>query len=565
MHKSARLFIILLALAVFFSALPLTVSATPQTHPNTHVNTGDQRKDIIAVALTQVGYYEGYNNDTKYGVWYGYNNIAWCGIYVAWCANQAGVPTTVLARTGIANPYSYGLTPEPAGYIPKSGDLFFTPSYGHVGFVYYVEGDYFYSLEGNTWENGPEGVYIRKHKISSMVFASPKYQGGADHNYVAGNEEAHPHKEYYRCTDCGDQYYSGKTGQRADCTTCIQAACSHSYSQWTKTSDTRHGRSCTLCGKQESGDHSWNNGTVTKQPTCAVSGSKTQTCTYCAATRTVTITKTNDHAYSDWKLADDNNHARICSVCGKTEKQAHDLGDWENDEEGHWRKCSVCSQKVGEEEHAFGKECDSPCEICKFTRPEGHQFSTDWLTDEDGHWYACSVCELRKDEADHEFSADCDESCDTCGYTRVTTHSFSDTWLSDGENHWKACSVCGQIKDLESHQSQQATRPGAMVYCTVCSRALVSEDAHVHGFDEVHSDSSLHWGTCSCGMTMETQPHIWSIKTGTCSVCSQAKPVAKQADYSEPILWACAAGGVLLFGILVIALLLRKTKKSAVV
>ena len=55
-------------------SLPLTVSAD---YENTYTNTGDQRADIIGVALTQVGYQEGkgtglYNNDTKYGDWAGW-------------------------------------------------------------------------------------------------------------------------------------------------------------------------------------------------------------------------------------------------------------------------------------------------------------------------------------------------------------------------------------------------------------------------------------------------------------------------------------------------------------
>ena len=49
---------------------------------------------IIAVAWTQLGYTEGANNYTKYGVWYtGYNpddedysNTAWCAMFVSWCA-----------------------------------------------------------------------------------------------------------------------------------------------------------------------------------------------------------------------------------------------------------------------------------------------------------------------------------------------------------------------------------------------------------------------------------------------------------------------------------------------
>ena len=60
MHRlTYRIFVLILIFVLCLSVLPATVSAAPQTHPNTHVNTGDQRADIIAVALTQVGYYEG--------------------------------------------------------------------------------------------------------------------------------------------------------------------------------------------------------------------------------------------------------------------------------------------------------------------------------------------------------------------------------------------------------------------------------------------------------------------------------------------------------------------------
>ena len=41
--------------------------AAASDYPNTYVNTGNQRKDIIGVALTQLGYAEGANNDSKYG------------------------------------------------------------------------------------------------------------------------------------------------------------------------------------------------------------------------------------------------------------------------------------------------------------------------------------------------------------------------------------------------------------------------------------------------------------------------------------------------------------------
>ena len=144
--RSVITFVLIIALMIPF--FTVTVSADFE---NTYSNTGNMRDDIIGVALTQVGYNEGANNYTKYGVWYGQPNSPWCGMFVSWCANEAGVPTSVLKRTGIANPGSYGLSYEDgANYTPQKGDLFFKKNFSHVGFVYYTEGEYFYTVEGNT-------------------------------------------------------------------------------------------------------------------------------------------------------------------------------------------------------------------------------------------------------------------------------------------------------------------------------------------------------------------------------------------------------------------------------
>lgn len=555
--RSSVLFLLVASLCL--TALPLTAYATPQTHPNTHVNTGDQRADIVAVALTQVGYMEGANNDTKYGVWYGYNNLGWCGIFVAWCADQAGVPTSVLARTGVANPSAYGLTAKPDGYIPLSGDLFFARDHSHVGLVYYVEGEYFYSLEGNTWENGPEGVYIRKHRLSDVIFASPNYQGGGDHSYVSGSETAHPHREYYKCSDCADQYYTGKTVQRTDCITCVQSSCSHSYGGYSSLSDSQHSRTCTKCAKTEADDHSWNAGTVTKAATCSSTGSKDQICTVCGIARSVTVSKTGTHSYGAWIYLDEGWHARSCSVCGMEEKKAHELSDFEADDTNHWFSCQICGWNVEVKEHQFGDECDDPCAVCEYARPGGHQYQSQWNADGSFHWFSCAVCGIQKELSAHGFAADCDESCDTCGYSRITKHSFNTFLTTDDADHWYECAVCGQRKDVQAHIPETAARQGAIIGCTVCALVLTEESAHTHGFDVVFSDQAGHWGSCSCGLDMEMQAHQWSVRTETCSVCGQAMPQA-QADYYDLLPWVAGTAGILLIGIAMIVLLLRKKK-----
>ena len=54
--------------------VPFFATTVNAEYENTYSNTGNMRDDIIGVALTQVGYNEGSNNYTKYGVWYGMPN-----------------------------------------------------------------------------------------------------------------------------------------------------------------------------------------------------------------------------------------------------------------------------------------------------------------------------------------------------------------------------------------------------------------------------------------------------------------------------------------------------------
>ena len=208
---------------------------------NTHVNTGNQRMDIISVALTQLGYEEKYENDTKYGDWLGYPGYAWCAMFVSWCARQAEVPTDVLTQHSWAHPNSFNV-PYYHGteYTPQPGDLFFTGDFGHMGIVWYVEGEFFYCVEGNakyhdyTVPNDPTvdsyHVMTNKRLISDHYFGVPPYGGGdPEHTYVKGTESEHPHKTYYQCETCEERYYTSYTECHSDCSQCMSCGCSAEY------------------------------------------------------------------------------------------------------------------------------------------------------------------------------------------------------------------------------------------------------------------------------------------------------------------------------------------------
>lgn len=174
MKTSKRILSLFLTIVMMLSIVPLATVQSSAAYENTYKNTGNQRADIIGVALTQKGYKEGNNNSTKYGTWYGLPNQPWCAMFVSWCARQAGIPTSVLKNSAVAAPDAqYFNIPYYNGssYTPKSGDLFFTKDWSHVGLVASIDGNYFYSIEGNY----NDSVCQVRRKISDYYFGVPNY------------------------------------------------------------------------------------------------------------------------------------------------------------------------------------------------------------------------------------------------------------------------------------------------------------------------------------------------------------------------------------------------------
>ena len=126
---------------------------------------------VISAALSQLDYEEEPRGYTKYGQWFGVPRGDWCDMFVSWCANQAGIPTSVFPRSAGCtthvrlfsknSPY-YVSAARGGTYIPQQGDAIFFYNYPkypggnvvrHVGIVLCVENGYVFAIEGNTLTN----------------------------------------------------------------------------------------------------------------------------------------------------------------------------------------------------------------------------------------------------------------------------------------------------------------------------------------------------------------------------------------------------------------------------
>ena len=158
---------------------------------------------ILEIAQKEIGTIEGpKDNETKYGKFTKADFLPWCGSFVMWCANQAGVkvPNTVSTVAGAAAFKKMGTWTDAKDASPQPGDIayFDFPGDGvdrisHVGIVVSNNLDGTVTcIEGNTagnpkgdQRNGGEvakkvrGYLPNKKKVMVSVvgFGRPNYSG----------------------------------------------------------------------------------------------------------------------------------------------------------------------------------------------------------------------------------------------------------------------------------------------------------------------------------------------------------------------------------------------------
>ena len=197
-----RVLAFLLCVMTLVTALPLTSFAS---YENTHTNTGNQIEDLISVATTQIGYTEGNTssqtggtsggsgNYTKYGKWYGINPGAWCAMFVSWCANQAGISSSIVPKHAscdigmqwFQNNGKWKWSKALGGsYTPKRGDIIYfrtntsiTYDSTHVGIVYAADSSTVYTIEGNTSNKCARKSYSTSSAYI-LGYGTPAYTGG---------------------------------------------------------------------------------------------------------------------------------------------------------------------------------------------------------------------------------------------------------------------------------------------------------------------------------------------------------------------------------------------------
>ncbi|MFD8839869.1 CHAP domain-containing protein [Streptomyces griseofuscus] len=154
-----------------------------------------QMPQVIAVAMSQVGYREGYteggwNNVTRYADEVpglsAYQGQSWCMTFTSWVAMRAGVPTLFPRGVDCSAGVSWFQAASRWSWYPAVGSQVFYGASGseHTGIVYAYDATYIWTIEGNTSDNGStegDGVYLRKRKRADAIvygYGLPAYAEG---------------------------------------------------------------------------------------------------------------------------------------------------------------------------------------------------------------------------------------------------------------------------------------------------------------------------------------------------------------------------------------------------
>ena len=345
----------------------------------------------------------------------------------------------------------------------------------------------------------------------------------------------------------GSYTISGTPSLSIDCGisgTSVTVGCKHSFGKASNVDGNQHQSTCSICGEVKKEAHTWNNGTVTKAPTCKDTGTMKLTCTACAAEKTETVPVTDDHKYGDWDTRGGDGHSHKCSVCGKEETADHSWYLYEILEEATCQSngrativCADCGDAAEQElemtDHTYGAPINvtdtahtHKCSVCGTQSTEDHVFGGEMEHDKQMHYYACEICGYKKDQAEHEpgpkATEETDQVCLVCDRILkpkgAHVHEYLEEWAYDGNNHWHDCVDC-PARDAEMPHVFDNDCDDT---CNVCG--MTRQVTHLP-IPMLESNETGHWYPCLiCGEKQNFSAHTpgpaATVSTAqTCTEC----------------------------------------------
>lgn len=406
------------------------------------------------------------------------------------------------------------------------------------GFRMNINTDVFELVSSSVTDNNSKTVsQFSMDRGLAVGYSNPSVPSGTVCRFTLKVRDSAPLNSSHKLSGSASAKLDGAVVSASGSSVTINVACNHNYGDWKKSDDAKHERSCTACNNDETEKHTWNDGSVTKEPSCKEEGKTEYTCTKCGAKKSETLSKTDDHEMKNLTYVNSTSHQSVCSVCQKSIVSDH---VWEMTnvlkkatckEEGKATfQCTGCKEEKTETvpmstKHTYDHGCDKDCNVCGLPRETEHKYKSAWTQDKQNHYHKCVHCGDKKDVAAHipgpEPTEKKPQKCTVCGYVikpaLTHTHKFGDALVTDQTGHWYVCTGCDEKKDYTVHDFENDCDG----LCETCG--YTRETEHVTAQDwksspEGHSSYCEH-----CGMIEETFPHTpgEAATEFTAQVCAQ--------------------------------------------
>ena len=344
------------------------------------------------------------------------------------------------------------------------------------------------------------------------------------------------------CTTPATYYYSCVCGAVGTETFTDGEAKGHTFSDQWSYNEIQHWRAATCEHKDEKiqvGDHIWNPGVITTQPTATTKGVKTYTCSVCGATKTEEVEpSTHQHTFATTWQGNATYHWHP-ATCGHN--NVSDLGEhrWNAGVVTSWPTHTTPGQKV------------YTCSVCGMTKTETLQQTHvyDQMNPTAANLKTQATC---TSPAVYYKTCSCGaKGTETFTYGSALGHTASSTWGKDANYHWNVCSRCGAKGDLVAHTF------GSDGKCSVCGYSKA--DAHVHTSHLTRvpakaatctTDGNTQYYICDCGqwftdvtcntpitdhtsVVLPATGHVDKDNNGRCDVCKARLDNAVEYQVTE--------------------------------
>jgi hypothetical protein len=237
---------------------------------------------------------------------------------------------------------------------------------------------------------------------------------------------------------------------------------------------------------------------------CAVCGTSSKGT---ADEATFTSGKPLGHDWGAWMPDGEGTHKCVCT---HVEMAGCTYGDWNTNQDSHWKTCTVCGGETERLNHA-DPDCNHFCDTCGIKMTE-HDFTgelaiTALLYKEANclspalYYKSCKICMLSS-------KGTADEATFASGDKNPNRHAeYPGAWQTDADSHWRFYTCCQLEVDRGAHQGGTADCL-APALCEVCQHSYGELGPH-HFVDQVNEYRLKSAATC-------TSPAVYYQSCSTC-------------------------------------------------